>query len=280
MKEILNNIRIIPLEKTLVSEGVIRRQARKLANYMEHDGTQRDPIIVAKEGDRYIALDGMHRVEALKIMGCRDILAFVVDYSDHKIILESWDALIHDFQGIPKLMAREFEGAGYSIQELESGSGREEVMKRRAIFSVVQKNGKAYTLTNRVKNRKHSLDELIDVLVRFEKKLDEKGATIRYVANTVSEVQFEESKCSSLVIRPCFTKKEVVERTLQGKLFPRKTTRHAIHERPLRIGTCLSILKEDADIEVKNELLQAELQWRQEHGRIRYYPEPVFLFDD
>jgi hypothetical protein len=280
LKEILDNIRIVPLEKTLVSEGVIHSQAQKLANFMEHDGTQRDPIIVAKEGDQYIVLDGMHRMEALKIMGCRDILAYVVNYNNHRILLESWDALIYDFPGVLDVMTSVFEGTDYVINQLESGCGREEVMKRRAIFSVVEKNGKAYTLTNSGKDKELSLDELINVLVKFEKGLDDKGAKIRYVANTVSEVQFEESKKCSLVIRTCFTKKEVVERTLQGKLFPRKTTRHAIYERPLRVGVDLSILKQEVDPEVKNRLLQAELLWRHEHGRIRYYPEPVFLFDD
>jgi len=280
LKKILENIRIIPVKSTLRSEEVIQRQTKRLANYMEHDGMQRDPIIVAREGDQYIALDGMHRVEALKMSGCRDLVAYLVEYSDERILLESWDCLVSGLPDVQKILTDEFSGEEYRIADVEGEDGREEVMSRRSIFSVVGRDGRTCSITRRARERELALDELIDALVRFEKRLDEAGARIRYVANTASESQFRESKCDFLVIRPCFTKKEVRQRTLGGKLFPRKTTRHSIYERPLRVGVALSILRQAADIEVKNELLQAELKWRQERGRIRYYPEPVILFDD
>lgn len=279
MKEILENIRIIPLKQTRRSEEIIRKQARKLSNYMEHDGMQRDPVVVAPEGDVYIALDGMHRVEALKMRGCRDMLAYLVDYENHKIILESWDALVFDHSDILDLLTEEFGGSGYVIEEGRCKSARKAVMERRSLFAVVDREGNSFTIGNRGK-RALPVDDLIKALVRFERRLDAEGARIRYVPNTTSELQFNESENTFLVIRPCFTKVEVRERTLAKKLFPRKTTRHVIYERPLRVGVALSILKEDADIEVKNELLQAELRWRYEHGRIRFYPEPIILFDE
>jgi hypothetical protein len=247
---------------------------------MEHDGMQRDPIVVARKGDRYIALDGMHRVDALKLRKCRDLLAYLVDYEDHKILLQSWDALISGSRNVLDILEDEFKDTDYVIDEVESDNGRDEVMKRGRIFAVMDKDGRTFTIGKGGGDRSLDLDELIGVLVRFEKRLDRDGARIRYVANTDSEAQFMESRSMFLVIRPRFTKKEVVERTLQERLFPRKTTRHVIYERPLRVGVALSILKEDADIGVKNELLQAELLWRYEHGRIRIYPEPIILFDE
>ncbi len=280
MKEILENIRIIPLEMTLRSEGTIHRQARKLANYIEHDGMQRDPIVVAPEGERYIALDGMHRVDALKVMGCRDLLAYIVDYGNHRILLESWDALIFDFQGVLDILRDEFDGGKYEIREVDCENGREGVVGRQSVIAVVDRNRKTFAIQRHEEKRKLTLDEVIRVLVKFERRLDKEGAKIRYVANTNSELQFTESESTFLVIRPRFTKTEVVERTLKGKLFPRKTTRHVIYERPLRVGVALSILKEDVDIQLKNRLLQAELQWRYENGRIRFYPEPIILFDE
>lgn len=280
MKEILEKIRIIPLEMTLRSEGTIHRQAKKLANYIEHDGMQRDPIVVAPKGEQYIALDGMHRVDALKVMGCRDLLAYIVDYDNQRILLESWDALIFEYPGVLDILRDEFNGSKYEIREVSCENGREGVVGRRSVLAVVDRDGKAFAIQRRVGERKFTLNEVIRVLVKFERRLDKEGARIRYVANTNSELQFMESESTFLVIRPRFTKTEVVERTLQGKLFPRKTTRHVIYERPLRVGVALSILKEDVDIRLKNRLLQAELQWRYENGRIRFYPEPIILFDE
>lgn len=277
MKEVLEKIRIIPLGRTLRSEDVIRRQARRLANYIEHDGMQRDPIVVVPDGDRYIALDGMHRVEALKVMKCRDLLAYVVDYDNDGILLESWDALVYECPDVHGVLEEEFRGSEYTVERIE-GTGRDEVMERRGLFSVVTKEGTAWSV--RRGDRPATLDELIDVLVRFERRLDAGGARIRYVPNTDSDHLFAESRSAFLVIRPRFTKREVRERTLQGKLFPRKTTRHVIDKRPLRVGVALSILKQDTDIDVKNDLLQAELRWKHERGRIRFYPEPIILFDE
>jgi len=278
LKEILRNIRIIPLDRTLRSEEIIRRQARKLANYMEHDGMQRDPVVVVKEAERYIALDGMHRVEALKLTGCRDLLAYQVDYENHRIVLESWDALVWGCPRVMEVLRDEFRDSDYVINSAGE-NGREDVMKRRNIFAVVDRKWETYAV-GKGGGGEVGLDELIGVLLRFEKRLDDEGARIRYVANTTSERQFKDSEDDFMVIRPRFTKREVLERTLSGHLFPRKTTRHIIDERPLRVGVALSILRQKTDIKVKNEILQAELKWRYEHGRIRFYQEPIILFDE
>ncbi len=82
------------------------------------------------------------------------------------------------------------------------------------------------------------------------------------------------------MIRPKFTKEEVVERTLSGKIFPRKTTRHIIPHRPLKVRVKLSLLSEDIDLDTKNKLLQAELRRLNDHGRIRFYPDSIFLFNE
>ena len=56
----------------------------------------KNPIIVTQYQGRYIALDGMHRVTALKALGCRDIVVYEVDYDDPSIGLFGWDALVLD----------------------------------------------------------------------------------------------------------------------------------------------------------------------------------------
>jgi len=138
VRKILENIRIIPLEKTLRSEDVIERQAKKLANSIEHDGMQRDPIVVVAEGDRYIALDGMHRLESLRVLRCRDLLAYVVDYDTQAVELESWDALLLDCPGVPEVLEEALAGSAYRVEAID-GSGRDDVMARRTLFSVVTK---------------------------------------------------------------------------------------------------------------------------------------------
>ena len=96
MKEVLDKIKIIPLSEILLHEGVVSEWTEKLRTNIDHDGIVKNPIIVTRFQGHYIALDGMHRVTALKALGCRDIVVYEVDYDDPSIGLFGWDALILD----------------------------------------------------------------------------------------------------------------------------------------------------------------------------------------
>jgi hypothetical protein len=59
--------------KIFLHEGVVADWTQKLSTNIDHDGIGKNPIIVTQYQGRYIALDGMHRVTALRALGCRDI---------------------------------------------------------------------------------------------------------------------------------------------------------------------------------------------------------------
>ena len=85
MEDIFTRIKIVPLKKVLIHEQIVKKWAKNLASYMEQSGIQKNPIIVHKTQGKYIVLDGMHRVEAMKILGCRDIMVYLVDYFDKQL---------------------------------------------------------------------------------------------------------------------------------------------------------------------------------------------------
>ena len=104
MKEVFAKIKIIPIAKILLHEGVVADWTQRLSTHINHDGVVKNPIIVTLYQGRYIALDGMHRVTALKALGCRDIVVYEVDYDDPSIGLFGWDALILDRCPIGELL--------------------------------------------------------------------------------------------------------------------------------------------------------------------------------
>jgi hypothetical protein len=65
----------------------------ELTDRIKQDGYLRRPILVA---DRtLVVLDGHHRVEALRSLGCRRIPAYVVDYFSDIVNLTTWpDAIV------------------------------------------------------------------------------------------------------------------------------------------------------------------------------------------
>ena len=63
-----------------------------LVAQIKKDGYLRRPILV--EAEHLVILDGHHRVEALRILGCRKIPVYLVDYGDPAIVLATWPGAI------------------------------------------------------------------------------------------------------------------------------------------------------------------------------------------
>lgn len=65
----------------------------ELTDLIKRDGYIRRPILVADRA--LVILDGHHRVEALRTLGCRRIPAYVVDYFSDVVNLTTWpDAIV------------------------------------------------------------------------------------------------------------------------------------------------------------------------------------------
>jgi len=65
--------------------------ARVLAD-IRRDGCIRRPVLV--ESKHLVILDGHHRYEALKVLGCRRVPVYLVDYEDDGIGLTTWPRAI------------------------------------------------------------------------------------------------------------------------------------------------------------------------------------------
>jgi hypothetical protein len=280
MKDVFSKIKIIPLSEILLHEGVVSEWITKLSSHIDYDGVVKNPIIVTRFQGHYIALDGMHRVTALKALGCRDIVVYEVDYDDPSVGLFGWDALILDRFPV-EVTLREFAAAENLTLERHRDFPRAcgNVGERRSCFGLLTRDGEVFELRRREDER--DLDTLIRVLKAFEADLDRRKLRTVYVADEHSEDTFRQhANASALFKRPFFTKEEVVARTIQGKTLPRKSTRHLFPLRPLRIDIDFILLKEDVDLETKNRLLQARLNWCLENNMVRYYPESVLILSD
>jgi len=280
MKEIFSKIKIIPIDRILLHEGVVNDWTQKLSLHIDHDGVVKNPIIVTQYQGRYIALDGMHRVTALKALGCRDIVVYEVEYDDPSIGLYGWDALILDPCPIDEILQ------GFAAREsLELVRHRDyaetvkNIQRHRSCLGILTREEQVFEL--RMVEQARGLDTLIRALKDFEEELDRRSLRLVYIADEHSAQTFRQHENAfALFKRPFFTKEEVVKRTIEGKILPRKSTRHLFPLRPLRIDIDFTLLREDIDLATKNRLLQARLNWCLENNMVRYYPESVLVLDD
>lgn len=281
--DIYPTIKIVPMEKCLAHEGIVPKWVDRISSNILDNGIMKNPVIVAEEREHYIVIDGMHRFAAFQKLEMKDIMVCEIDYHSDGVALESWDAFtfkpIHPLTLFSDLFPAK---DGYTIKEVGNVSeARMALLERKCLLVAGSKEDEKFFALHKQVDREKILDELISVTERIDTEIDLRNLKVVYVENTVSDEKFRNSDAQSIIIRPRFTKKEVLEKTLNKGLFPRKSTRHLIPDRPLRVDLDLSLLRaNDISLEVKNRLLDEHLNWCLLSGRVRYYPESVYVFSD
>lgn len=83
---------IVDIVKLRPHESVGPDLLARLVAAIRADGFLRRPIIV--EDESYVILDGHHRYEALRRLGCVRVPVYLVDYADPAIGLTTWPRAI------------------------------------------------------------------------------------------------------------------------------------------------------------------------------------------
>lgn len=285
-KSLFPTIKIVPIESCLAHEGVVAKWVDGIIYNIQDTGVLKNPIIVTRRDPYYVVIDGMHRFAACRELKLKDILVCEIDYAAPEIAVEGWNAFAFDGVNVEEL-GRELirpavgeSGSAYRLHAVRNLSAcHAAAASRQALIGIADKEGRWVTLQRTAKGAP-TLDELIELTAKVDKILERRGVRIAYVGSSISETEFARTEASAVVVRPIFTKDEIISRTLQKKLFPRKSTKHVVPNRPLRMDLNLALLRADIDLATKNQVLQEHLKWCYESDRVRYYPEPVLIFSD
>lgn len=249
----LDDLRVVPLGCLILHEA---HDARRLAGLRERiaaDGVQRNPVIVTPHETDYLVLDGAHRVHAMREIGCRLILVQIVEPPS---AAESWGHLISGAE-IPKLRSVE-----------------EAVVLDKSDDSPVASVRTARGGTVYVGAREAGLRGAVRALWGMQ-ALYSNGDVVRRV-DPDGPVAFGEE--DALIRYRTFAVEELVEIVRCGTVLPAGITRFRLRERVLGVRFPLEYMR-DGDTGTGNTELRrfVEEQWNQ--NRIRYYGEPVVLFE-
>lgn len=75
-------------------EGVTAEQVERTVQEIRSEGFVRKPVLV--EDEHLVILDGHHRVEALKEIGCRRVPCYLVDYRSEDLTVTTWPGAVVD----------------------------------------------------------------------------------------------------------------------------------------------------------------------------------------
>ena len=266
-------IRLSQSNLLVIHEETIPERVAELRESFALDGIVKDPVII--DDGSHVVLDGMHRVVALREMGCLNVPVCAVDYSNPSIKVGVWYRTlsrrlpIEGYEEALSLLGVRLERFSFNIDELLEN----------APLATIFSSGDCFKLRS-----EHM--ETYDVLRKAEQCLSQFSPTIDFETERDALNKLVNKEADAVITLPRIDKAAVRTAGLTGRLLPHKVTRHIIPARPLGVNVSLSTLRndrialKDANHQFVQSLRGREIA-RTPRGSIiedRRYEEETFVF--
>ena len=217
-------IRLEEIGRLHIHEKTLEKPLRRLVETIKSDGCVMDPVIVDRK--TLVVLDGVHRVIALRRLGCRFIPVCLLDYDNPHVLVDCWYRTVNPKSGLGKIR-RAIEGLGFTLKNSRMEVARS-LVKKREVIAALSSRSRCY-LVNGVRD---SIKEVYDAIGEIELKLEAEGYSIGYETESDAESKVASGEVFAMLMVPTVSKEEVVEVASKGQVFISKTTRHTI---PVRL---------------------------------------------
>ena len=276
----LNSLRlqIIPSDNALLHEETDFNMVNRLKNYLVQLEYLKNPPIVGKiksnDGTHYVVLDGATRTTALRELKIPDILVQVVEYGEGGISVEAWN---HVLPNVTNMNIIDTIGSleRISLIKLSLHEAQNAVLMREIA-------GYIYSSPNTVLGVKVQGDFFtqIEALTKIVKTYEQYGEIYRLAQADLEQLIAAQHEHSSVMVFPQFTPREIRDIALSSTKLPAGITRHIIPGRALNVNIPLDLLNNSQSLEEKNKWLDKWLTDKIVTRKVRYYHEPVFVFDE
>jgi L-serine kinase (ATP) / ParB family transcriptional regulator, heme-responsive regulator len=249
----LEDLLLVDLGCLILHEAHDEDRLVSLRERIEAEREQRNPVIVSPHEDRYLVLDGAHRVRALGELGSRFALVQTVEPPEKA---EGWGHLL---KGVGRAELDNIEGI-----EVSDGPGD-------APLAEVETSGGETLLLSAKEDGLRGRVRALWYLRSFYPK----GVVVRRVE---PDGTARLSDGEALIRYRSFTPRDLAEIVDSGTVLPAGITRFRVRERVLGVRYPLDRMME-GDPRARNAELREFVERRWEENRIRYYGEPIVLFE-
>jgi len=267
-------LRIVHSGDLIGHEVVDARRVERLVQRLRSDGVLKNPPAVVDVGGKYVVLDGASRVAALKELGIRDIVVQVVDYEPPGVELHSWCHVVVGMDRQDLVVGLNLV-QGIELKSMELHTARTQLSLRSILCYVLFRGGDVLAAVGRGA-LKAQVNLLNDVVALYGSSAD----VYRSATDSLEELLEEYPELTAVVVFPCFSPADIMSTSLDGARLPMGVTRHAISGRVLGVNVDIVMLDSDIPLEQKNVWLDNLIKSRVKGKRVRFYPEPVFRFDE
>lgn len=274
------DLRIVPLKNVILHEDDEPARVARIAAALQVDGVLRHPPIVSQavveagHEPVYIVLDGATRTTAFRRLGYRDILVQVVDYAAPEVGLHAWYHLLEGISDEEFLnQIRHIENV--TLHETDIQQAERALATRRLLCYIALRDRSIWGV--------HADG---DLAVQTEKlnqvvNLYRGSASLYRVVTTQLDLLYDEyPNFVALVVFPRYNPAEVIHLALNHAKVPMGITRHVIGGRVLNVNVDLKLLASDEPLTKKNAWLKQWLFDKVHARKVRFYGEPIFVFED
>ena len=251
----LDALAIVELSCLILHEDHDPARLARVREGIRSEAVQRNPVIVAPYGDRYLVLDGAHRVRALAELDLCLALVQTIDLPENA---GSWGHLLPA------------EGLEDALRDLREVAVSTEEPGENCLVEARLHDGRLLYAQAREAGLVASVRALKTLASIYPK-----GGVVRRVD---PEAGVDLGAGEALLLYRRFSPQELAEVVDRGKVLPAGITRFPVPERVLNVRYPLALL-EDGEPAVRNAELRGFVEESLEKNRVRYYAEPVVLFD-
>lgn len=269
------DLKLLKLSAIKLHEATENNRLRNIYNRISKSKYLMNPVIIGKYNNENILLDGANRYGSLREIGCRLILAQVLDYKDSALKLEKWNHLVYDFNLETLKVFCNKNNFGYESVSYHDGLNIQS-NKFNYLFACDIGSNENILITLSSK-----LDELLvqlDMITKLYFKnyaFDRSECDIKY-----SDLKKYTRRKGVLIIFPDFKKSHIVKIAKNNHRLPAGISRHRIYNRVLHVKYEINKLKSDKDMDLKETELHNMLMEKINKNKVRQYQESVIVFDE
>jgi hypothetical protein len=249
----LKDLRLVETGCLILHEAHDEARLARLKRRVVDEGEQRNPVIASPYEDRFLVLDGAHRVRTMNELGARFVLVQLVEPPERA---EGWGHVVRDFGPI------EPDSSNGLLLGAESDGD--------AVAEIETPGGGSVSVRSRERGPQARSRAMWDL-----RSLYPEGSAVRRVEpdGAVRLVGGE-----ALIRYGSFAPEELVEVVGAGAVLPAGVTRFRVSERVLGVRYPLEKMM-DGEPRRRNVELRRFVAERWAENRVRYYREPVVLFE-
>ncbi len=248
----LKDLRLVEPGCLLLHEAHDEARLARLKGRITSEGEQRNPVVASSYGDRFLVLDGAHRVRAMDEIGARFVLVQIVEPPERA---EGWGHVVRGMDPLGPDDANGLvvgEGGGEAVAEIETAGGEAVSVRSREAGSLARSRA----------------------MWALQERYPEEAAVRRVEPDGAVRLSGGEA----LIRYHSFAPEDLVEIVGSGAVLPAGVTRFRVRERVLGVRYPLDRMM-DGDPRARNVELRRFVSGRWAENRVRYYREPVVLFE-